>query len=181
VEDRLADRIDSRIVLELASDRILGAANFVAPVSADIADCRCEVLLRRLTERVPVSERAGMRQGTTNAAVVWMLSELPMNQDYDPLKPMGVQSADTVQVEAAERTRRAKEQLDRDAATAKEEDVAKAEQVAEDVAERFRARSRVAADMAASFVRDRPLDAMLIACAAGALLMGVVMLASKRD
>jgi ElaB/YqjD/DUF883 family membrane-anchored ribosome-binding protein len=150
-------------------------------VGADIAGCRCETLLRQLTERIPVFEQTEMRQGTLNAAAVGTLSELPMNQDYDPLKPMGVQSADTVQVEAAERAKKVKEQLDRSAATAKEEDVAKAEQAAEDAAEWFRVRSRVAADVAASFVRKRPLDAMLIACAAGALLMGVVMLASKRD
>jgi glycine/D-amino acid oxidase-like deaminating enzyme len=171
----------THVVLDPVSDRILAAASFVAVVGAGIAGCRCETLLRRLTERVPASERAGMRQGTSNAAAVWMLSELPMNQDYDPLIPMGVQSAETVQVEAAERARKLKEQLDRSAATAKEEDVAKAEQAAGDVAEWFRVRSGVAAEMAASFVRDRPLNAMLIACAAGALLMGVAMLASKRD
>ena len=41
-----------------------------------------------------------------------------MSPDHDPLKPMGIQSADTVQVDAAERAR--EEQLARAAATAEE-------------------------------------------------------------
>ena len=93
---------------------------------------------------------------------------------------MGVQSADTVQVEAAERAKKAKEQNNRETGHAGE-DAAKAVQDVEDPAQWFRARSKVAGDVTVAFVRARPAEAMLIACAGGALVMGLLMLASRSD
>jgi ElaB/YqjD/DUF883 family membrane-anchored ribosome-binding protein len=118
-----------------------------------------------------------LREGTPNAATVATLQELLMSLDHDPLTPMGVQSADTVQVEAAERAKKAKERI----GTPTPEGAAKADHALEDVGEWFRERSKVATDMAVTFARERPVEATLIACAAGALLIGLVMLASKRD
>jgi hypothetical protein len=101
-----------------------------------------------------------------------------MSLDHDPLKPMGVQTAESVQLETAERAKRLKEQNDRGMADA--DGAAKAEHAREEVAEWLRARSKVAGDMAATFVRERPIEALLIACAGGALLIGLAMWVSKR-
>ncbi|MDQ2928754.1 MAG: hypothetical protein M3R22_11450, partial [Pseudomonadota bacterium] len=75
----------------------------------------------------------------------------------DTLKPMGTQTPDSVQVEAAHLAKVAKERAE---ATA----VAEAAQKVGD-------RGKVAADMATQLVKDDPIKAMLIAAAAGALLM----------
>ncbi len=78
----------------------------------------------------------------------------------DTLKPMGTQTPDSVQVEAAHLAKVAKERAE---ATA----VAEAAQKVGD-------RRKVAADMATQLVKDDPIKAMLVAAAAGALLMGLV-------
>ncbi len=78
----------------------------------------------------------------------------------DSLKPMGTQTPDSVQVEAAHHAKRAQE---RDEATA-----------TADAAKNIGDRRKVAADMATQLVKDDPIKAMLVAAAAGALLMGVI-------
>ncbi|MDQ2734673.1 MAG: hypothetical protein M3Y55_06715, partial [Pseudomonadota bacterium] len=51
-----------------------------------------------------------------------------------------------------------------------------------DATEQLRTQARVASDMAVAYAKDEPLKAMLIAAAAGALLMGVLsMMGRSRD
>ena len=89
----------------------------------------------------------------------------------DTLKPVGTQTADSVQVELAQRAKEAKE---RDEAAPAEVGTSNAAKVM-GVANRVGNRHKVASDMATQLVKDDPIKAMLVAAAAGALLMGVLL------
>ncbi|HSC64920.1 MAG TPA: hypothetical protein VLD35_14865 [Caldimonas sp.] len=52
---------------------------------------------------------------------------------------------------------------------------------ARDVAEQMRQRALQASDKAAAYARDEPMKSLLIAAAAGALLMGLVSLMVRSD
>ena len=52
---------------------------------------------------------------------------------------------------------------------------------ARDVAEQMRQRALQASDKAAAYARDEPMKSLLIAAAAGALLMGLVSLIVRSD
>jgi len=52
---------------------------------------------------------------------------------------------------------------------------------ARDVAEQMRQRALQASDKAAAYARDEPMKSLLVAAAAGALLMGLVSLMVRSD
>ena len=93
---------------------------------------------------------------------------------------MGTQTPDSVQVEAAERAKMAKAQLN-DTVEAAEQTTSEFERTAEDATQEIRVLIRGAADRAFAFARERPTGALLMACATGALLAGLVALALKSD